>query len=580
LFSLLKISDSLKSQSFKGAKKVWLFLNPAKAPAGVRLAPSYVTEPISAVWATAEPEFTGMYRKEGGKLIPIMTDPLVRFSATLTINLGGSYGEYGSVWADKDWLEANYEDVWNNYQVSSSGEGIGNVLTRYALFGFDGLSAEVSGSARESTTFVDAEGFASTQYLLVLQLELVMTAGVSEASPLVTRIMADYRAVSEGCSTGNDESTTYICTTTGTANQIETARALRNGVLAGIHDSSVWLDVSGYAGGGGLWGASIGTYLLRVDALRSSTTFSAREADGSRKRDPKHPRVLVTEDDEKIKYVTSIIDTGSEQESCDFWCALVMITIIIVAIVLAVPSGGTSLTLVAVAKIVVAVYIASLIAAAVAGATGNYALAARAGAFAQQIGPLAKLAMLIIAWDSGGQLFDAVSAEAEAAVAAKVVATTYGAESAAMMGAEEIAMRAGEIAIEDIAMEMMASTIPNHVANYFMKAMDFSSISLERVANVAGTLMGSWQKVQMDDIHKELKAEQTKAAELRQSLENDRDEDMTIAFIASMYNSLGLNDSVFDMDSMYEPSSTNVQSCYVQAMMGDGAKTFEGYAAF
>lgn len=410
LFRFLGVYDDIKDFDGEGLKSAWFTLNKSKGPEEAEVNTSFVTDNLNSMWWDDN---------EGVRP--------ANLTLTTSIVIGESF-ETGEGLSSIDWnlpkediiqyVTDNYEALWISNKIQQEGIGVINkgtiydqelkietqdeddlspddpwlsVISRYALRD-DGIpctikSVEVGISGGELQY---NPGRVYNTAVVTIEIPYYEFTGID---PLVTRIMADIDVnnfpVTSDMRWRNVLNKVYD--TSVFANEHLTQKSARFSTFYETEDDIdattisrsyiQWEDARLVASVyDNFWIKSGDNYYLKAEVVSD-------------------PKKYGTTQNELKAYLFSILDTGYKKKKVPWYKKVVAVIVFIVAVILALPSGGASLTWAYAVAVAFAVTMGALALALLAALFGALGMSDWAGAFAsvnKAIAPLTTVASIIL----------------------------------------------------------------------------------------------------------------------------------------------------------------------------------------
>lgn len=262
--------------------------------------------------------------------------------------------------------------------------------------------------------------------------------------------------------------------------------------------------------------------------------------------------------DQKVELIGSIIDGDYKEKSREVWETLLVMVVIVVSIVLAIPSGGTSLAagsaILAAAAIITTAAFYITIAMAIASSAGMDGVAAGLNRFLKDVAPLVKIATVIA-------IFGSIKNLAKAGMGA----------SAKEAGKELAADFVVEVTMENVVAGIEAQFAD--IAN-----ASFSDLAMDHGVKIANMAFDAYQKNELDSLQDAIKNEKSKLAEYAEAKEGMETRNLMLDMMRIQFNPLGVQHSYYDKiyDKPYERWATeyhigNMCATTVNALWTDKA---------
>ena len=518
LFKFLNMYENLKesTDNMKGIDSAWIYLNPEKMKS-LDLTEEMLVQTmefsipdgvynitIAPKTVLVKKKFSGIFgsrlvTQEGPDTLGVLSSTYVKSDSTIDHEVLGEY------------IKDNYNTLVADYMIDPNGTPdedsedidveVANLVAMYALGGSNGFSVEVTGMTytfSESAKIVEKDDGTSTSYpyrtkALNIEMKLVQTGIIGEDDPIIQKIVAKYNAIDA-------------------ANEAKNAtNASVDSVLNKVAKKTddVWLD-----------------------GLMRSEIFSAK--------------VIKTKD--LVPILTGSIDTGHRKEKTKWYSKVFTFIVLIVAVYLAIISGGSLAPLAKVALVATVATLAVTVASAAMTAWGDYSGGAFAGKLSQGLGKISAIVGFLNL--------------ANMAVNALRAAATEGAKQAA---AQELGKQAAEVTVTELAAyqakQSLLDTIAQTVTELFKSTG--SNLSAKHGMTVANKLYGMHTDNKLEKLSARLESSETKEASYAELEEQMRSKDMSKEFMK--VSAEVLTDSIDDpYDNIYSGWSTNMHIGNIQ----------------
>jgi hypothetical protein len=263
------------------------------------------------------------------------------------------------------------------------------------------------------------------------------------------------------------------------------------------------------------------------------------------------------------------VDSGYEEKSCDFWCSITIVVIIIIAAVAsyyAGPEAGVSIM--AIAKAIIVFALVLTVAAAVLEGTGDVVAARGISRLNKSIAPIVQIAGLVLVvtcmMDWADSIENVASNMADDADMATLESSSQFEGMSTWTSGSTVAERTASSAVDDV------------------KALAGDSFDLnwENGVKWVSQVADMIQKNELAKLKKEIKSKQDKLAELQQAKEDNAGGNPAMDYQINYANVMLLDwsgYSIFERPySGYQPKygGGNVQRTEVGALVGMGADTY------
>ena len=527
--------DSVRNQRWKGIKNAWIYINPTKdQELEDELVAANLT--IAATRAPDDFQFRVGIPLEGdtGKLILAATEAfkshknIDRYKAELKAELKARKAEIGVNFAPR----AKYADPW-----------VATLAQYVVLYGDYEIVTIGTGIDQDTRSATDGNGDSYSYVVSIPILSITFTSvfnGYDEDHPVVKAAIAGKN------------------------------RIVNSYPEEGTDDGSYGGWWSGYSSPGptipSIWVQSGRYYYLRTDFLKKGIV-------------PDTGAYIRLEDRIELLSANGFVDSDYEEKSCDFWCSITSVVIVVVAVIIAAPTGGQSLTglplLLAIAKAVIVFALVISVAAAILDATGDVVTARGLAKLNKSIAPIVQLAGLILVIDTMLNWKNTI-----------IEAGTNLADDVAMASADQAMVQAGYTGSTwsgatagSSAIANMSNTVVDSVIKSVGSNLQLSwSNGVKWVSQVAEMV----QNNELKKLDKELKQKQDQLAEMQQAQEENDSGNPAMDYQIN-YANVMLMDwsgySIFERQySSYQPryGGGNVQRTEVAGLMGMGASTYFG----
>lgn len=254
--------------------------------------------------------------------------------------------------------------------------------------------------------------------------------------------------------------------------------------------------------------------------------------------------------DEKVELITSILDSDAEVEDSSW--GVFSIFVVIVAIVLAVPSGGTSLTLTTLAVAVVTFAAIIAIGAMLAQGLGLDSEAQMLGQLSSMIAPIVMVASLVLLGDVVSNGIRGIN------------------EGLAQAQLESSLAAAGYSSFEGLSSTMVEQVLESAITKV-------TSLKMDGIMNTVNQVVGMVNGNKLDELRKSVSSKQDRLKAQQAELEELNNDDGVLmrAIQIGYANQLNQDWSGYnDMETMYNPTRWNTQATKVGALMGMGIHTY------
>ena len=530
--------DSVRRQRWKGIKNAWIYINPSKDQ---ELADELVAANLT-VAATRAPDdfqFRVSIPLEGDtrKLILAASEAFKshnnkdRYKAELKAELKARKAEIDANFVPR----TKYADPW----VST--------LAQYViLYGDYEIETIGTGIDQDSRSGTDWNGDSYSYVVNIPVLSITFTSVLNnydETHPAVVAAVAGKNRIVDSYPEEGTEDSSYGGWWSGYSSQEPTI-------------PSIWVQSGRY-------------YYLRTDFLKTGIV-------------PETGAYIRLEDRIELLSANGFVDSDYEEKSCDFWCSITTVVIVVVAVVLAAFTGGQSLTagaslLTAVAIAIVTFSIIISIAAAVLDGTGDVVTARGLAKLNKSIAPIVQIAGLILVVDNMLNWKNAI-----------IEAGTNLADDVAMASADQAMVQAGYTGSTWTGATVGSSAIANAIANAGNTIVDSVIKSVGTNLELSWSNGVKWvsqvadmvQNNELKKLEKELKQKQNQLAEMQQAQEESNSGNPAMDYQINYANVMLLDWSGYSMFerqySGYQPKygGGNVQRTEVGALMGMGANTY------
>lgn len=522
--------ESVRRQRWKGIKKAWLYINPSKDQ---ELSEELVAANISLAASRAPDDF--QFRVgiplEGstGKLILAASEGfklhgnIDRYKKELKAELQSRKVEI----LDNFTPRARYPDTW-----------VSTLAMFVVLYGDYDIVTINTGIDQDNRIGVDFNGDSYSYPVNIPILSITFTSVVNnydEDHPVVVAAVGYRNKIKE--SYGEE----------GTAEE-----SIYGSMFSGYQSSTPTIP--------SIWVRSGRYYYLRTSFLKTGIV-------------PETGAYIKLSDRIEMLSAQGFVDSDYEEKSCDFWCSITTVVIIIIAVVasyFAGPEAGITIMTLAKAIIVFALVIA--VAAAVLEGTGDVVTARGLARLNKSIAPIVQIASMILVVDA---MMDFASA---ATKAAENLAENL-ADDAAMAALESTGQFTGMstwTASSSLVDRVTGAVIDN------VKNLVGSNLKLNWKNGIkwVGQVAEMVQKNELEKLEKGIKSKQDRLAELQQAQEDNDGGNPAMDYQINYANMLLLDWSGY---SIYERQYSGIQPKYgggnvqrteVGALMGMGAQTY------
>ena len=523
--------DSVRRQRWKGIKNAWIYINPSKdQELSEELVAANLT--LAATRAPDDFQFRVGIPLEGntGKLILAASESfkshknIDRYKAELKAELKARKVEIDTNFTPR----AKYADPW-----------VTTLVQYVVLYGDYEIQTIGTGIDQDSRSGTDWNGDSYSYVVNVPILSLTFTSVLNsydENHPVVVAAIAGKNRIVDSYPEEGTDDGSY------------------GGWWGGYNRPeptipSIWVQSGGY-------------YYLKTSFLKNGIV-------------PDTGAYIKLEDRLELLSANGFVDSGYEEKSCDFWCSITAVVIVVIAVVAAVYTGGQSLkagaaliTAVATAVVTFAAVIA--ISAAVLDGTGDVVTARGLNQLNKTIAPLVAVASVILVIDFMTTAYNNMASAASNLADDAAMATL---ESGSQFAGMSTWTSAGASA---------ASRFTNTLADNVVKSV-VSSISntgwqqgLKWVNQVAGMI----KKNELEKLESKLKSQQEQLAQQQQAMEESDSGNPAMDYQINYANVLLLDWSGYGeferRYSGYQPryGGGNVQRTEVAALMGMGTSTY------
>jgi hypothetical protein len=466
LYGMLGILNDIKEASFEGVDSAWLYFNKNIAANLVVNSNDFVANNLNKLFWDSENETPPADLSITTSIVisTIANDKEDQIAVDNLINV--SMTKEALIQA----IEDNYEDLWDKVRITQEGVGVVkqgtsvdpvtkavvsntetispddpwlDALSRYVLRtnGLPCTITDVSVGTLEiySNPFIKNQNFYNT---IVVDIEIPYNE-FNPGEAFVQSIASDLSFTYDKDSKSNG----YI---TKKAVQQMDARDLEDDPDIANRNYILWEDESVEDNPlfASLWYKKDNIYYLRASALTNPASHGLKYKD-------------------VVNYILPLIDTGYKKKKVPWWKKAVAIIVFIIALVLALPTGGKSLSLVKVAAAIVAASMVLVVFTLVLAATGQHEWASAFMEAQQFLEPLVMIATLIL-------MFDATAAARESAkqTVAKQMAAEETGKAIAELAVEEIAAQAAKVTTSDIVFQMVSELATNFADEIVKGATD------------------------------------------------------------------------------------------------------------
>jgi hypothetical protein len=517
--------DSVRNQRWKGIKKAWLYINPSKdQELQEELVAANIT--LAATRAPDDFQFRVGIPLEGntGKLILAASEGfklhgnIDRYKKELKAELQSRKAEI----LDKFTPRAKYPDTW-----------VATLAKFVVLYGDYDIVTIGTGIDQGSRTSTDWDGNEYSYTVNVPILSISFTSVVNnydEDHPVVVAAVEHKNSIEESYPEEGTEDDGYGGWFFGYQSPTPTI-------------PSIWVESRGY-------------YYLRTSFLKTGIV-------------PETGAYIKLSDRIEMLSASGFVDSDYEEKSCDFWCSITTVVIVIVAVIVSYYTGlKGGITILALAKAVVVFALVLTLAAAVLEGTGDVVTARGLARLNKSIAPIVQIAGLVLLvagmmdWAEGIK-----NASSNLADDAAMATLESGSQFAGMS-----TWTGGSTVVERVASSVMDG-VKNLVGNNL-------KLSWENGVKWVGQVAEMVQKNELEKLEKEIKSKQDKLAELQQAQEDNDGGNPAMDYQIN-YANMMLMDwsgySIFERQySGYQPKygGGNVQRTEVGALMGMGAETY------
>jgi hypothetical protein len=263
------------------------------------------------------------------------------------------------------------------------------------------------------------------------------------------------------------------------------------------------------------------------------------------------------------------VDSGYEEKSCDFWCQIATVVIVVIAIVVSYYAGPESgVTIMALAKAIIVFALVLTIAAAVLEGTGDVVTARGISRLNKSIAPIVQIAGLVLVvtymMDWADSIENVASNMADDANMATLESSSQFEGMSTWTSGSTVAERTASSAIDDVK----------------VLAGDSFDLNWENGVKWVSQVADMVQKNELAKLEREIKSKQDKLAELQQAKEDNAGGNPAMDYQINYANVMLLDwsgYSIFERPySGYQPKygGGNVQRTEVGALVGMGADTY------
>lgn len=259
--------------------------------------------------------------------------------------------------------------------------------------------------------------------------------------------------------------------------------------------------------------------------------------------------------DQKIDLINSVIDSDYRKKSSSFFEKIAGFAIIVVAVILAAPTGGASLAgaaaVLAVAATVTLAAFYITLAMALTASLGLNGTAQTLNQFMKTVEPLVIIASIITLYNVLQNL--AVKGGQELA------------KESAKEANKTLTKKALEEMVFDVTMENVMAGVKSEFTSLFTSS--FKDVGFDRVIKLANMVFDAYQKQDMASLQKDIKREEEKLAELEEAKENSKTRNLMMDLIKIQFNPLGKDHSHYSSiyDRPYERWATEYHTGNIQA---------------
>jgi hypothetical protein len=567
-----KSYDSVSKQNWKGIEQAWIFINPVKDQV---LSDDLVVAniEIAAINAPDAFEFQVGIELACGYSVHAAGTPLV-LAATRDFAIHLSVDRYHKELLAE--IVARKTEIWNSFAVRTKyGDPYVDTLARYVLFHDTnniGINNVLQGI---DTTRVYVSDYSDNSYpvdISIPVLSISFTYSVNNFnidSPIIKAIIADIGSgvISEETNwSGDSNYSTSIVTTFSSSNSEHTSNKVMSGASLVSGPSSYgflgsWWYQEPSPTNPEIWVHSGNTWYLRKDFMKSGRLPNGGYI-------PLKARIELFSEQ-------GFIDTKWRERSCDPWCSVAKIAIIIIAVVVAIYAPGMSgvvSTIAAVATAIIAFSLILTLAAMAAEGLGDPVLSRELSGFNQTISPLVKIAGIVLivttAIDVYNNFANAATVTTEElaidATEQQLAASMAASNSGYVMSTFSTAASAQASVAERLIEKAISSTISS-----------VTNISTKNLISNVSRLIDGWSKNELSTKANQLNRLNGEIAEQEAAIEEMRISDKGLEIIAMYANPVNNQCarvySVFE--SPYEPTKMCSQATHVTALMGMGQET-------
>ena len=526
--------DSVRRQSWKGIENAWIYINPNKDQ---ELADELVAANLTVAATRAPDDFqfrVGIpLEGNAGKLILAASEAfkshknIDRYKAELKAELKARKAEIDVNFTPR----TKYADPW----VST----LAQYVVLYGDYEIQTIGTGIDQDVREST---DWDGYRYDYAVNIPVLSITFTSvfnNYDETHPVITAAVAGKNRIVDSYAEEGTSDESY----------------------GGWYSSynrpeptipSIWVQSGSY-------------YYLRVDFLKNGIV-------------PATGAYIRLGDRIELLSANGFVDSDYQEKSCDFWCSITSVVIVIVAVYLAVTIPGlgkaTGWALIAaVAQAVVIFAVVLSVAAALLDATGDVVTARGLAKLNKSIAPIVQIAGLILVIDQILNWKDAV-----------IKAGTELADDLAMASSEQAMINAGYTGSTwsgvTAGSSALASTSNTVIENVLSSVGKNFNISWQNGVKWVSQIADMVQKNELQKLDKEIKQKQEQLAQMQQAQEENNSGNPAMDYQINYANVLLLDWSGYSMFerpySGYQPryGGGNVQRTEVGALMGMGSNTY------
>jgi hypothetical protein len=263
------------------------------------------------------------------------------------------------------------------------------------------------------------------------------------------------------------------------------------------------------------------------------------------------------------------VDSGYEEKSCDFWCQIATVIVVVIAVVVSYYAGPESgISIMALAKAIVVFALVLTLAAAVLEGMGDVVTARSISRLNKSIAPIVQIAGLVLVvtcmMDWAESIKNVASNVADDANMATLESSSQFEGMSTWTSGSTVVERTASSAVDDVK----------------VLAGDSFDLDWENGVKWVSQVADMIKKNELDKLEREIKSKQDKLAELQQAKEDNAGGNPAMDYQINYANVMLLDwsgYSIFERPySSYQPKygGGNVQRTEVGALMGMGADTY------